>query len=428
MGIHIPEGAPGQGKSLTNTVRIMEHVRLGGTVCTNLPLFWDVMKADAARLYGVQLEDSQLISWKGWTSPQIRDFAKHIPMGTRECPVLIIIDECWRHFSSRGWAEMEKHHKETLDFLCHHRHYHTEVYLMIQAAKGIDKQMWLLRQDKLSCLNLSEWSVGPIKLKLPIPWIIERRVAFDDKTTLGLRFFKIGVPFWNWYDSWEKMSGVREKEQVGRLKLQTVEKEKKPMKAWLVFAVVCVLCVVGGLWWGLSRFTTGMGGGSAPSAAVVASGKPEKKKAFGFSGAAKSEGSEGEKVEGPRAEVILSWTGTHVRTKEGGDYILGWHRPDGMVQAIHRDRVLLVGEDRQTVYLVPNQSVPVPASVVTPSVWPAAVAPVGQYEPMGAIAQNVVRPGPLTRAAEAELAKALRKPIGPGGVTTIDDVVSSGVR
>ncbi|MGD9686357.1 MAG: zonular occludens toxin domain-containing protein [Desulfobacter sp.] len=150
-------GTPGSGKSYEAVQKIVDNLRLGRVVCTNI----DGMEVEAHQRYLQEitgLSDYQFKNQfifltpenvvKFWESYTVTDDLDGTPVETVRyiCPkgALIIIDEAHKHFNSRDWQNVQN--RKLADWASTHRHDGYDVIFITQDIEKVDKQVRTLTE------------------------------------------------------------------------------------------------------------------------------------------------------------------------------------------------------------------------------------------------------------------------------------------
>jgi hypothetical protein len=183
--IELYEGRLGGGKTYSATVRMVDHVRRGGVVCTNVEIKWDAVKDYIAKQFGLVAEDEQFIPL---TDDEIGLFHRHTPSGTPELPVLVVIDEAHLTFNARDFAQTDKLYRETLTFLTQSRKVNTDVIFIAQSVLNMDKQFMRLVQFIWRFRDLGKWKIPGLGIKYPFKQLLAVQFDYDGKTILQRSF------------------------------------------------------------------------------------------------------------------------------------------------------------------------------------------------------------------------------------------------
>jgi hypothetical protein len=183
--IELYEGRLGGGKTYSATVRIVDHVRRGGLIATNIELVWDAIKQYSAERFGVIVEDDQYIALD---EEHIGMFHRHTPSGTVELPVLVVLDEAHLTFNARDYAKTDKLYRETLTFLTQSRKVNTDVIFIAQSVLNMDKQFMRLVQYIWRFRDLSKWKIPGLGLRYPFNQILAVQFDYDGYTILQRSF------------------------------------------------------------------------------------------------------------------------------------------------------------------------------------------------------------------------------------------------
>jgi hypothetical protein len=183
--IELYEGRLGGGKTYSAAVRMLDHVRRGGIVCTNIELIWPAFKDYIRTSYGLEAEDDQFISLR---EEQVGLFHRFTPSGTAELPVLVVIDEAHLTFNARDFAQTDKLYRETLTFLTQSRKVNTDIIFIAQSVLNMDKQFMRLVQFIWRFRDLAKWKIPGLGIPYPLKQILAVQFDYDGKTVLQRSF------------------------------------------------------------------------------------------------------------------------------------------------------------------------------------------------------------------------------------------------
>lgn len=250
--IEVFEGRLGGGKSYTATVRAVDVLRRGGVVATNVELVWLEIVAYVTCVWGLALEEDQLILL---SEDQIAQFHKHTPSGTSEMPVLIIVDEAQLYFNARDWNQADR---ELLAFLTQSRKVDTDIIFISQSAFNIDKQFMRLVQYIWRFRDLEKWKIPGLGVDyatlvrvLTLGLLNGRQILacqfdYDGKTLLQREFVNKDKRIFKLYNTksllrtFPRLEGVKTKRD-----LKKVERKNKMAKFLIPVAlIVGVLAVI----------------------------------------------------------------------------------------------------------------------------------------------------------------------------------------
>lgn len=142
------EGRPGSGKSYEAVRKIIDNLRLGRTVYTNIDGFDDPVKRESIKSY-CGLDDYELETRLIYLPYHLlHEFWDHVKTGS-----LIVIDEAHKYFSNRDWQKSSN--QEFANWASTHRHYGYDVLLLTQNIGKIDAHVrglveWTYRYTKLN--------------------------------------------------------------------------------------------------------------------------------------------------------------------------------------------------------------------------------------------------------------------------------------
>jgi len=228
--IEIFEGRLGGGKTYSAVVRIVDHIRRGGLVCTNVEIVWDKVKAYCADKWEVVIEDDQLIKL---TDEQIGEFHRHTPSGENGSPVLVVVDEAHLNFNSRDWNQSSR---ELLAFLTQSRKVHTDVIFISQSQLNMDKQFARLVQYIWRFRDLSKWKIPGLGIAYPFQQILACQFDYDGRTMLTKAFHQKDVAIFGLYNTnsllreFPRLQGTKAKRKLNK----TEKKSNKRMAKYLI--------------------------------------------------------------------------------------------------------------------------------------------------------------------------------------------------
>jgi hypothetical protein len=185
--VELFEGRLGGGKTYSATVRIVDHLRRGGLVATNIDLIWDEICNYVRRVFAVVLEDDQLIRLR---EEDVGLFHRVTPSGTAALPVLVVIDEAHLTFNARDFAKTDKLYRETLTFLTQSRKVFTDVIFISQSVLNMDKQFMRLVQYIWRFRDLALWKIPGLGIRWPLKQILAVQFDYDGRTVLQRTFVR----------------------------------------------------------------------------------------------------------------------------------------------------------------------------------------------------------------------------------------------
>jgi zona occludens toxin (predicted ATPase) len=233
------EGRLGGGKTYSAVVRIVDHLRRGGLVATNVELRWEPVAKYIADCFGVVVESSQLIRLE---DEQIGLFHRHTPSGTAALPVLVVIDEAHLNFNSRDYAKTDKLYRETLTFLTQSRKVHTDVIFISQSVLNMDKQFMRLVQFIWRFRDLSKWKIPGIGIPYPLQQILCVQFDYDGRTILQRQFVRKNKRVFALYETnsllreFPRLDGVQTKRD-----LKKIERTVNPWRNFLYLSASSVV-------------------------------------------------------------------------------------------------------------------------------------------------------------------------------------------
>lgn len=145
------EGTPGSGKTYDAVRKLIQNLRIGRQVYTNIDGL-DQDEAKEAIKAVADIGDDQLKFRLHYLRPeQVKEFWRHCPEGS-----LIIIDEAHKYFNTRDWSSATN--RECADWASTHRHAGNDVVFITQDIEKIDKHLrtlveWTYRYRKINFIG-----------------------------------------------------------------------------------------------------------------------------------------------------------------------------------------------------------------------------------------------------------------------------------
>lgn len=373
--IELFEGRLGGGKTYSAVVRIVDHLRRGGVVCTNIDMVWESISAYVVKYWGLVIEDAQ---WIKLTDEQIGLFHHHTPSGTASLPVLVVIDEAHLIFNARDFAKTDKQFRETLVFLTQSRKVHTDVIFISQSILNMDKQFMRLVQFIWRFRDLQRWKIPGLGIPYPLKQILCVQFDYDNKTILNRRFIRKDKAIFALYNTNALL------QSFSRLSVPTtVHSLKKAVKKQtpMVKYLIPIGIVIGGIafWYILKSPPGSTAPGRPVTVATTETAKPSTSPRAGSS----QEAGANKGLYDVYAEHFVAWNGIDkaLKTSEGGWYQVGEMSVRGYVTATQERRARVAQPDGRTAWVIankdfipkPGNASPSPTPVVPPSVAPTPI-------------------------------------------------------
>lgn len=193
-------GTPGAGKSYNMTQNIIDYLKRGHYVITNIPLVY----GEVARLSKISTSDLMqrlfVLENEEITPSYLYTFFK---LNVNKTTTELIIDEAADLFNSRSWNEASR--PNWLKFFRMHRHMYYNVCLVSQSRQDLDKQIQRLFDIDYNYVKPSEFGVLGFMLFLlfrPFGKIGAcREIYIPTRGTTTFRFFFFKKRYYKCYDS-----------------------------------------------------------------------------------------------------------------------------------------------------------------------------------------------------------------------------------
>jgi zona occludens toxin (predicted ATPase) len=226
------EGKLGGGKTYNAVVRIIDRLRQGGVVATNIQLSKEAVTNLVASRWGIQLQlDKQLFILN---EEQISQFHAHIPLGDGVgFNPLIVVDEFHLWFNSRDFADNFKKSRPTLTFITQARKLHVDLILISQSMFNVDKQFVRMLHAVWRFRDLEKWVVPGLGIRFPFAQNYILGVQFDQdaKTVVARHWVKKDKDIFPCYETTALLRPITDLSSNVVSNLQ-LDKIKKPPFDW----------------------------------------------------------------------------------------------------------------------------------------------------------------------------------------------------
>jgi len=190
------EGKPGSGKSYYATLKIINDLKAGKKIYTNMEniqirsLAWFIEKETK----GVVKKEKVLDNFRVLKTKDLRRFweiPKHQLVNST-----IILDEVMLDFFSRDW---QKTGKDLIFFFTQHRKYKVDLYYITQAISKVDGVLREMTQYYIRLRNTNHFKMWFMKVpeRFVATWFYE-----DQETIVKREYFKPETNVYRFYDSW----------------------------------------------------------------------------------------------------------------------------------------------------------------------------------------------------------------------------------
>lgn len=229
------EGKPGSGKSFYCVVRIIQLLRKGMQVVTNIELNVEALKKYVLENYGYKCGEDQIVIL---SREESIDFQKYTPEGEQGRNVTVVLDEAGRYFNARDWNRTSR---GLLDYLALHRHYHTDIVMIDQDLNNVDKQFRRLMSE---IYRVRDWqNNSPLPFPWPLPQFRIYQIDYDGKTTIDSWFIKKDKKIYALYNSYSKrIMDMRTAQKAVDLGQQVAVGGKAKMRAMIIITLVLLVC------------------------------------------------------------------------------------------------------------------------------------------------------------------------------------------
>ena len=242
--LEIFEGRLGGGKTYSALLRIEEHLSRGGHVYTNVEVFAEkvVQRLESKGWTGVATDQIHFIA-----SEQIARFFEFVPVGGKDVPVLVVVDE------AHIWLDQRAFNKRELDelffFLTQSRKQNTDVIFISQSKKNLDARIARLVQYVWTFRDMRKWRLPFFYVKWPFPHLVQTCWDYDGKTILLKKWLVWDVGVYGLYNTDAMLSNIQ---RAGVVENKSVRRENL-LTLWLrknmrFLILLCPIMIAVGLW------------------------------------------------------------------------------------------------------------------------------------------------------------------------------------
>jgi hypothetical protein len=242
--IEIFEGRLGGGKTYSALLRIEFHLSRGGHVYTNVEVFADklVERLEKKGWRGVGADQVHFIA-----SEEIARFFEVVPIGQKDLPVLVVVDE------AHIWLDQRAFNKRELDelffFLTQSRKQNTDVIFISQNKKNLDARIARLVQYVWTFRDMRKWRLPFFYVKWPFPHLVQTCWDYDGKTVLLKKWLVWDAGVYALYNTDAMLSDVA---RAGVVENKAVRRENLAA-LWLrkhmrILIILCPIMIGIGLW------------------------------------------------------------------------------------------------------------------------------------------------------------------------------------
>lgn len=225
------EGRIGGGKSYNAVLRIIDRLRLGGIVATNIelnrPAVEDLIRN---RFKVIPRLDDQLFELK---EDQIEHFERHIPLGNGSgLNPLIVIDEFHLWFNSRDFSKNHTQSRGTLTFITQARKLHVDLLLISQSALNVDKQFVRMLHGIWRFRDLEKWILPGLGFRMPFSkkYILAVNYDQDGRTITQRQWVKKDTDIFKCYETTALLRPIADLSAMVKDSLTLEAVKPKPFK------------------------------------------------------------------------------------------------------------------------------------------------------------------------------------------------------
>jgi len=242
--LEIFEGRLGGGKTYSAILRIEAHLARGGHIYTNVEVFVDklVRRLEEKGWNGVGPDQVHFIA-----SVDVARFFEVVPIGGKDVPVLVVIDE------AHIWLDQRAFNKRELDelfyFLTQSRKQNTDVIFISQSKKNLDARIGRLVQYVWTFRDMRKWRMPVFYFPWPFPHLVQTCWDYDGKTILLKKWLVWDKGIYRCYNTDAMLSDVARAGVVQNKKVR----RSNPVALWVkknmrILVLLCPIMIAIGLW------------------------------------------------------------------------------------------------------------------------------------------------------------------------------------
>jgi len=317
--IEIFEGRLGGGKTYSATFRAEDHFARGGHLYTNIELRPDEWPGfmESQGYVGFSTEQIHFIK-----SEEISRFYEVTPVGEKDCPTLVIVDE------AHIWLDQRAFNKKELDqlffFLTQSRKQNTDVIFISQNRKNLDARIGRLVQYVWTFRDMRRWRLPVFYVKWPFPHLVQNCWDYDGKTLLLKKWLVWDERRYKLYNTDAMLSDVQRGTKLERREIKRINPVvlfwRKHMRILMIMVPIMIGLGIWKVWPMIENFRHP----AAPTAAVDVTKRPASTAVEIHEEILESEAGEWQIGNGPVQYTPL--------ITDGGDYEVGQPCAYGIVE------------------------------------------------------------------------------------------------
>ena len=244
--ISILEGRIGGGKTLLSVCMILAHLAKGGTVITNVDLNLSGCAAYLLKHKGLKMDPAAITILD---EEQVSNFHKYLLSGSRDLPVLVVIDEAHLWFNAKDSAVTAATKRALLTFLSQSRKLSVDLIFIVQAAENLESQFRRLAQEIWRMRDLTKIVVPVLGLKWPWPDTLAFRIDAASGMVMQRKLIRRTQDIFNCYNTNALLRPVEFAGQVSTVfQLEKIQKKRMDFNFELsnrqAFVLVLVMSIL----------------------------------------------------------------------------------------------------------------------------------------------------------------------------------------
>lgn len=274
--LEVYEGTLGGGKSYHAVQRALRYLAAGGRVFSNIELVPDECASYVRDGYGLELNWSE--QYRYLNASDIARLHEVVKGGTKDCPVLCILDEIHLYHNSRDWANASR---GLLQWLTQSRKLFVDVICITQHRNNLDKQWVRLVAKYWRFRDLRKYRLPGIGIKIPFVECLSSEFDQDGRTLIRRDWERFEKRVFRCYCSEQLFDGCVSGfagSGLARVKLEKTKKKGSKMKVAL-WALLIISALGAVIFWRIrnkdSELELAITGRSRRQSAVVPSRERE---------------------------------------------------------------------------------------------------------------------------------------------------------
>lgn len=242
MALVVYEGTLGGGKSYHAVQHALRYLASGGRVYSNIELLEGPCVEYCRRHFGVELQWGEQYTYL--SANDIARLHEVCKGGTKDCPVLCILDEIHLYHNARDWSHASR---GLLQWLTQSRKLFVDIICITQHRNNLDKQWIRLVARYFRFRDLRACKMPGLGIRFPFFQCLSVELDTDGKTVIERKWERFDLDVFGCYSSEQLFDGCVEGfAGAGRARVKLEKtKRKVGMKVYVMLGgCVVLICVL----------------------------------------------------------------------------------------------------------------------------------------------------------------------------------------